>query len=144
MKTAKKIKKLKKRMFNPKFDMKKNHVVIEHDPGDGEIGVFEAAVTKDEINNQRISMWYSQMDGKWTKQFVGTECIKVHDDGNGVWLNFPHNGTGIFYDYSQIEYVMLALEYYDKYSGLDQWKPRTRVWSKKKYKKWKKKSLKYG
>lgn len=118
--------------------MKKNHLLIEYDPGDGEVGAYEVAVTKDEANDQRIKMWYSKTDSSWCKGVGGRECISLHDNGSGVCVKLP-NGKDNFYDYSEIEYLMLILNYYHNDSHLDKWKPKTRIWKKKKYKKMEKK-----
>ena len=123
--------------------MKKNHVLVEYDPGDGEVGVYELAVTKDERNDQIMKMWYSE-DRGWAKHIRGTPCMKIHDDGDGVLVETVDGAESVHYNYSEIEHLLLALEYYHKYSGVDPWKPRERWWSKKAYKKWKKKSLRNG
>lgn len=123
--------------------MKKNHVLLEYDGGDGDVGVYEMAVTKDKLHDKRVKMWYSKEYPGWCHGVGGTTCMELHEDGDGVWVKLP-SGEKHFYDFSDIEYLSLILEYYHKYSGLDQWKPRERWWSKKAYKKWKKKSLKHG
>ena len=123
--------------------LKKNHVLVEYDPGDGEVGVYELAVTRNERNNQVLKMWRSN-DRGWSKAVRGAPCMEIYDDGDGVLVESSDEAESVRYNYSEIEHLLIALEYYHKYSGLDPWKPRERWWSKKAYKNWKKKSLQRG
>lgn len=102
--------------------MNRKKITIFHNSGDGDVSLYQAQVTNNEINNQRIKLSFHKDDTHWTETIRGKTAVKLHDNGNGVKIKFRDRDP-IELDYSEVSEMYMLLSYYQQNSGFSKFIP---------------------
>lgn len=108
----------------------KNKLIIESDPGDGNVAIYEARTTKDQTNNTKMELRYSKLDSGWAEHIVNKPAIKLHDYGDGVRLKCIDKDEYIDFNYGEIAELHAMLTYYEEHHGY--FRTKLRVYKEKK------------
>lgn len=66
------------------------------------------AKVREDLNDQRVAIFYSLMNPQWTSAVRGKLALSVESDGNGVTVHLTY-GNEIRLDYCEVEQLRAAL-----------------------------------